>query len=362
MPIRSRFNDLILFRKFFLSGSKWLKTLGMVASYHLRRSGTIRFPLFIDLNLTSRCNLACRMCPNLPVQAPANHDLDIGVYKEIVDQGARHGSGFFLTGGEPFLYRGTLELLRYIKSKGLVCGIVTNGTVLSPELTREIAGAGPDVILFSILGQEKFHDAIVGEEGAFDKVYKNLRLYHELAGRRSTIIVNFTAVGPNLVDLEGLVDRLADLRGIHVRIQHFGFVTPPEMEDHARAFEEDFPGEEATLRVLETDLPKVDVGLLGELVWKKYDLPVSWRPVLNNGEIRQWYSGQHRTERPCHYLWGSLYVNHDGSVFPCQNIAYPVGHVSRDSLEAIWTGDALQAFRKAIKRRRLPGCARCCKL
>ena len=69
------------------------------------------------LHLTYRCNLSCSYCYNKPIRANNQNELSLHEWKKIVDKIAPSASLIILTGGEFFLYKELLPLLKYIKEK-----------------------------------------------------------------------------------------------------------------------------------------------------------------------------------------------------------------------------------------------------
>ena len=73
--------------------------------------------------------------------------------------------------GEPFLYPDLLPLITYMKSKGFVVSVVTNGTKVA-KLAKELVEVGLDVLLVSVDGPRDTHDNIRGYKGAFRPDYR----------------------------------------------------------------------------------------------------------------------------------------------------------------------------------------------
>jgi len=89
-------------------------------------------PVSINLDLTSSCNFACPHCVDSGIIKTGKH-LEFKTIKQTVD--TLHEKGLLaiilIGGGEPTLHKNFEEIVRYIKSKGLQLGIVTNGSRLS---------------------------------------------------------------------------------------------------------------------------------------------------------------------------------------------------------------------------------------
>ena len=57
--------------------------------------------------------------------------MSLGDWKRLVDEIAQQKIRFILVrGGEPFLFNGIMELVRYINAHGIFLSIDTNGTIL----------------------------------------------------------------------------------------------------------------------------------------------------------------------------------------------------------------------------------------
>jgi MoaA/NifB/PqqE/SkfB family radical SAM enzyme len=88
-------------------------------------------PISINLDLTSACNFSCPFCVDSKL-INAGKSLKFVEVKKTVDTLHSHGllSVILIGGGEPTLHRDFGEIVRYIKSKKLQIGIVTNGSRL----------------------------------------------------------------------------------------------------------------------------------------------------------------------------------------------------------------------------------------
>ena len=96
-------------------------------------------PTSINLDLTSACNFACPFCVDSKL-INAGKSLTFEEVKKTIDTLHSHGllSVILIGGGEPTLHKNFGEILRYIKSKKLQLGIVTNGSRL--EKIEAVAG------------------------------------------------------------------------------------------------------------------------------------------------------------------------------------------------------------------------------
>jgi len=88
-------------------------------------------PISINLDLTSACNFSCPFCVDSRL-INTGKTLALEDVKETIDTLHSHGllSVILIGGGEPTLHKDFGEIVRYIKSKRLQIGIVTNGSRL----------------------------------------------------------------------------------------------------------------------------------------------------------------------------------------------------------------------------------------
>ena len=118
-------------------------------------------PISINLDLTSACNFSCPFCVDSKL-INAGKSLTSVEVKKTVDTLHSHGllSVILIGGGEPTLHRDFGEIVRYIKSKKLQIGIVTNGSRLEKIEAIVEALEEKDWIRISIdaAGEEVFQD------------------------------------------------------------------------------------------------------------------------------------------------------------------------------------------------------------
>jgi MoaA/NifB/PqqE/SkfB family radical SAM enzyme len=137
---------------------RWQRRCGVDAP---DRGLPIFSPISINLDLTSACNFSCPFCVDSKL-INAGKSLMSAEVKKTVDTLHSHGllSVILIGGGEPTLHRDFGEIVRYIKSKKLQIGIVTNGSRLEKIEAIVEALQEKDWIRISIdaAGEEVFRD------------------------------------------------------------------------------------------------------------------------------------------------------------------------------------------------------------
>lgn len=127
------------------------------------------YPLLVDLETVSRCNLSCPMCPTVTkefvdkrVTPFKRGQLDVDLAKKVIDEVAgKIYSLRFSWIGEPTLHKHLPELIKYAKSKNIKeTSFLTNGFKLKLNYFIKLADAGIDLITISIDGMGKNYNNI----------------------------------------------------------------------------------------------------------------------------------------------------------------------------------------------------------
>jgi MoaA/NifB/PqqE/SkfB family radical SAM enzyme len=309
----------------------------------------------VMLELTYRCNLACRFC-YLRAGGRLNSggaELSARQVKKIVARFPR-GTDFYLSGGEPLLRDDLPEIAAFIRRRGSRFGVNTNGTLLTGAVARRLAALSPEYVIFSLHGPEKLHDALCGAKGAWRSLVANMAAFARLAGPRTEIIVNCVVTGENAGSLAA-VYRIAAKAGAHrVIFSHLQFLRPAEAAGLAPALK---AGGVLTptrapapvdVRLVRAQLEKLSAG-------RKAGPHLEVRPLLDGAGLEKYYNSRLRPSGSCLKALDTLNVEPDGSVRLCVSYGLKIG-------DALKTGLGRLA---AAKKRKLsgalpPGCARCC--
>lgn len=108
-------------------------------------------PVQAMMELTYGCNLRCVHCYN-PTHI-AKNELSTEQVFRILDQLQAQGTlsiGF--TGGEIFTRRDAFEIFHYAKSRGFIITLLTNATMITPELADQVKDLDPYKLDISIYG------------------------------------------------------------------------------------------------------------------------------------------------------------------------------------------------------------------
>jgi len=164
-------------------------------------------PVAVVWELTLTCNLKCQHCGSRAGR-PRSDELTTAEALDVVDQLARLGAREIgLIGGEAFLRKDWIQIVRRIASHGIRCGIQTGGRQLTNERIQQAADAGLQQIGVSIDGLETLHDRIRGVPGSFRMAVDAL---HRAKAAGLEVTVNTSICCDTLPDLPGILDVIAN--------------------------------------------------------------------------------------------------------------------------------------------------------
>jgi len=143
-------------------------------------------PRLIIWVLTSKCNLACNHC--YTARFIGRDELDEHQALRVVESGAEAGVkhiGF--TGGEVFLRKDALSLIRYASQLGMSTSVVTNGLMLTEEVVRDLAKTGMWVFLSLDGARKETHERIRGG-GTWESINSATQMMRNFGLRFSTVM------------------------------------------------------------------------------------------------------------------------------------------------------------------------------
>ncbi len=127
-------------------------------------------------NLTRSCNLHCAHCYTDSYDRHYESELSTEEAMKVIDELARFGVPVILfSGGEPLLREDIFQLIRYAKEKGIRGVLSTNGTLITPQVARQLGEFGLSYVGVSIDGPEHVHDKFRGKKGAFQEALQGIR-------------------------------------------------------------------------------------------------------------------------------------------------------------------------------------------
>jgi radical SAM protein with 4Fe4S-binding SPASM domain len=343
--------------------------------YFIRANYFSKGPTFVDIELSNRCNLNCKMCwfhgENGVGDRYQNSEMATEDVLELINQLAVYGPRIYFGGGEPFIREDFFAILAHVKKLVLPVAFTTNGTLLDQGKIQKVAELGVDEINFSIDGPEELHDKLRGR-GTYRKSMSNMQ--HLLQCKKANnlkkplITVNIT-INPFVVGhLKETINSIRTKTGDEVdffRIHHLWFITPTELQVHKAAInkflERSAPGADAHCIPLSQN--NDPISLSNEISELRDMEKITFFPNLHNKEIHEFYSESYRLRKRCAAPFRALLVKPNGDIKFCPDEwidDYVIGNIREDHFENIWNNKKARHFRSVIFwKKSFPGCKRC---
>lgn len=169
-------------------------------------------PPIVVWNCTQRCNLRCVHCYAHAQDKVYHGEMTTEEGKTFIQGLADFGVPVVLfSGGEPTLRKDLIELATYAKQLGVRPVLSTNGTLITPELAKEIAQVGFGEVGVSIDGIGAANDEFRGKEGAFEAALNGIR---QLVPLNQRVSLRLTITRRNFQELPAIFD-LVEREGVN---------------------------------------------------------------------------------------------------------------------------------------------------
>ncbi len=348
-------------------------------SYYAR-SGKASYPEALTLFLTHRCNLRCRMCGQWGDSGVTKDktsqtippDMPIVELKKLIDDAAFFKPNITLFGGEPLLHRHAMELIGYIKKRGLHCLMITNGSMLSKR-ADDLVVKGLDELNVSIDGGRELHDRIRGVPGLFGKIISGLKEVKEAKKRKrvTTPLINLqcTINTYNYNHLEQMLEVAEEAGADSLTFHNLIFVSK-DMLDKQQEFDELLNCSSENWKGFNFE-PSIDPDVLHEkmqeIMTGPHKFAIDFYPLFSHSELTDYYLNSfalsEKKHKRCISPWMTAYVFPDGELRPCLNYDYSFGNVKTSTLSQLWNSEQAVHFRRTLKENRaFPLCGRCTEL
>jgi MoaA/NifB/PqqE/SkfB family radical SAM enzyme/nitroimidazol reductase NimA-like FMN-containing flavoprotein (pyridoxamine 5'-phosphate oxidase superfamily) len=149
------------------------------------------FPRALVISVTSKCNYACDACFNSALKHGKTMDKE--ALSRIIRKAKAGGTRLFaLSGGEPLLMPGLLEVIK--GHRDVYFQVFTNGSLITGDIAEGLAELGNTMILISLDGNEAMTDDRRGK-GAHEKAFEAM---HRLRSRGVVFGCNVMVTSENV--------------------------------------------------------------------------------------------------------------------------------------------------------------------
>jgi radical SAM protein with 4Fe4S-binding SPASM domain len=136
-------------------------------------------PLRLWMEVSSKCNLRCIMCPQSEQENVGHMPLEL--FRKTLNEAAAYVFDVkLIMAGEPTLHPEFDSMIKYANDLGLITEMHTNATLLTKKKSQLILDSGLDVLSFSLdtLDPQKYESRRVG--GKLEVTKENIKKFLEL--------------------------------------------------------------------------------------------------------------------------------------------------------------------------------------
>lgn len=312
-------------------------------------------PDCVQIDLTNNCNNNCIACwcnsPLLEDKAISpvvkkqtlNYDDVIKLMDKLSAMGTREL--FFSGGGEPFMHPRAMDVLTYAKSKGFICHLNTNFTLVDEDILNRLKQMKLDYLIVSLWAATPQTYAITHpnkNEATFLRIKTLLEFLNQTKNSFPKVRLYNVIFNLNYKEFIQMVDFA--LECLCECVEFTVVDTIPERTDKLLL------NREQTLELLEMcEKSKLN---------KRYYTQDGKFIIFNFAQflrrISSEYSSNAEYDRgildsiPCYVGWLFARVLADGNVNSClKSHRMPVGNIYNQDFDVIWNGDKQREFRRA---------------
>ena len=330
----------------------------------------------IYIEPTNKCNLACKTCMRNMWDEPLGQ-MEEKTFEKIVDSVKvlpSPPSIMFGCLGEPLMHPGIIKMITKMKELGSRVELITNGTLLSEELSMQLVKAGLDKLWVSIDGAkpESYSDVRLG--AMLTEVIENVKRLRDLRYIHHVRIgVVFVAMKQNISDLPEVMTLGKQIGAEQFLITNM-IPYSEEMVDNVLFTGTSWSDSVKDPSPLSPLIQTTRIPLNELTAQPLYRVLRSWRISNTAGDT----SGKRNF---CPFIEsGSAAISWDGNISPCiplmrEHTSYRddrrrvskkhiIGNIQKNTLKELWEQDNYLSLRERLQKFDFPPCTNCggCKM
>ncbi len=311
-----------------------------------KEAGNEAEPKFAVMVINQACPLRCKIC-NSWALPPLENEVSIDELKKFVSQVSKIVTPPFemnIAGGEPFMKKGIIDLIKYIRSFDFFLSVTTNAYMFSNDgFLREVLDSGLTTMPISLDSlNESVHDYIRGRKGAYAGVMKTFDRLIKDKGCLRSLTIQTIIMKNNLNELPDIV-RWASKRGIAVFFMALMRPIGWDIDKYwfkDKRVREFWPDDiDNVKRVIDT---LIDMKLKGFYIENKAEQLEAFKEYFKNPTVFV-------KDGPCSIGNGIINIGPTGDIFLCWEMP-PIGNIRCDDIEKLWRSDTAAERRIEISR------------
>ena len=324
----------------------------------LSRAETVEHPpAELYLEVTNRCNLKCRMCPQFWGMPEPDADLDLTQVLAIIEQLPRLDRVVLHGVGESVLNPALPDIVSAVKARGAYTLMNSNGTILTRRRVEGLVTSGLDELRVSIDAASPETYEHVRGANALHKLVRNLGVVQEVRAAHGSesprLSLWVMGLQESLHELPKVVELAAEVKVNEVYLQRL--VTSDR--GIARSDNSLYGADSSALD------PLVEAHRLAT------ELGVELKGSGNTtGEASVQLVDESAPWRGCRRPWSLMYVTANGNALPCCISVFTdtpheeliLGNVFETSVDEVWNGEKYRRWRGAMMEGEPPKACKGC--
>lgn len=333
----------------------------LFTEYYNKYLRALRPFYWVNVEITSKCNLKCKMCPRNAFQSP-NQNMSGEVFEKLSKDFTLFGLVDLTGWGEPLLHPDFFKFVRVAKEKRCIVKFVTNGLLLDETKALKTLESGVEWVVFSIdAATEETYRKIRGAD--LGKVIENvqrLNLLKQKHGAKSPLIdIAIVISKTNITELPAMVKLAKSLNAHRLLVNNMHVVSREEdVDELLYKIDPSQVIDEVQRDACISEAKKLSAELKVNLqfCFKSFNLSRDVQCPMNVDK--------------------TLFVAYDGRVSPCCDLGHPVpgvmsrtqiikntelvfGNVKEKTIMEIFSSKPYADFRKRMKKGIPEECAHC---
>jgi MoaA/NifB/PqqE/SkfB family radical SAM enzyme len=309
-----------------------------IMQYHAIKSGYSHgLPQGLFVDISSFCNLSCRMCPYLKAHDHPTH-MTLDTFVNLLPIIHLIPNMCLIGNGEPLMnnHIGTFMQMALKVNPNIKIDITTNGTLLTESLCKDFIKLKLNKIVFSIDGANAETVESIRSGVNFSRLIENVSLLHDLKKEKQTrfpiIRANHVVAYGNYAHLPDFV-RLADQIGINEI--HFLELQSASCDDYRENF----------LNSVLKDGGKIlkEVIQLSKGKMIKLDFPIMHEDTCHDLCVPR--ISEEGEVFPCCYYSNDRELYSEGKVVQFPTLSF--GNVNKDGFKDIWNSGRYRELRRS---------------
>ncbi|HMS41135.1 MAG TPA: radical SAM protein [Pyrinomonadaceae bacterium] len=302
-------------------------------------------PRHLQIEIITRCNLECVMCPRTVALENAStaaqkkvwqRQMSIENFRHIIEEIPKIQTLSLHGIGEPLMHPHLFEMIEIAASVKIDVRFTTNATLLNSSKSEDLLKTGISRVIFSLDGatMETYEKIRIGAK--FDKVIENIRrflLLRKEFGQKNPIAdINMVVTRQNYFEAEKMIELGAEL-GVDSII--LSPMQPPEKE-----LEENCCDSEMWHALAERAKQKAKT--------------INIKLYLRGGIYESKKTFAEKQTHKCLHPWTTAVVTMDGEVMPCCNIhskTFSMGNIFTRNFAELWNDTCYKNFRSELRQK-----------